>query len=86
MNKDNILQDDTLSKVVGGSAIDDPQNNGRCKCCAGILKKTSYGFLCSDCGIMYDKKLNPIEGEDTKAQPLPTTKTAPPRKKGMIPP
>ena len=63
----NRLSDDDLEFVAGGAGKgafeDDPQANGRCKVkgCSGYLQKLpGGGYICSNCGQVYDKNRQPV--------------------------
>lgn len=57
------LTEDELELTAGGRGAagptkDDPQTNGRCKAtkdCSSYLQKTMDGYICPDCGALYDK-------------------------------
>ena len=61
-NKAMKLGDETLEKVSGGVAevSDDPQANGRCPYCTTLLKATPYGYVCSECGSMFDGNMHQL--------------------------
>ena len=61
-NRAMKIGDESLEKVSGGVAevSDDPQANGRCPYCATLLKETPYGYVCSDCGSMFDIHMHQI--------------------------
>lgn len=56
------INEETLNKVVGGLAEtgEDPQANGRCPYCATLLVPASYGYVCRDCGSMFDGDFNQL--------------------------
>ena len=59
------LTDIELEYAAGGVEItgsDDPQANGRCKeaGCTAYLRKTASGYMCPDCGAVYDENKNLI--------------------------
>ena len=58
------LDDEMLDRVAGGMGVsDDPQSAGRCPHCSAYLKKTPYGYVCRDCGAMYDRNRRPLAGK-----------------------
>ncbi|MCR5747825.1 MAG: hypothetical protein K6G03_08960 [Lachnospiraceae bacterium] len=51
------INDDMLEQVSGGMGIvsDDPQAYGRCPFDGAYLVKKGNGYVCPDCGQVFDK-------------------------------
>ena len=65
MQDKNIISDDILDSVNGGTGgdNDDAQANGKCPYCATLLKKAGKNYMCSECGCIFDKYGNEIGGK-----------------------
>lgn len=68
------LTDDELEFAAGGmgtddSVQDDPQTNGRCKAkdCSSYLHKTMDGYICPDCGAVYNNQKMLIQAGKTRS-------------------
>ncbi|MBQ9605616.1 MAG: hypothetical protein IJV16_00365 [Lachnospiraceae bacterium] len=64
MDKRFAIDDENLENVSGGIAEvgDDPQVGGRCPYCTTLMNRTATGYVCPDCGSVFDMNGNQIGG------------------------
>ena len=64
MDKKFAINDEELEMVSGGIAEtgDDSQAAGRCPYCTTLMNRTASGYVCPDCGSMFDLKGTQIGG------------------------